>query len=227
VDKFYDQHWALPALVWVDNRLDTRYAAGYLVPGGLWDRWAAAHHREGLQLYLDSQRKFDLTLASALAAFRASSAVAAPDPGRASDFIREVLARPGDEGPLLVFADWLEERGDVRGELLRLNVEIGRDLVTPRPELERRRKVLAGGKPDKTDPEWIEWAIGQLANEVQRKYFICDCALRVLPLFERERPGDGQLRKVIDTARRFVRGKATGAEASAVDDVIHAAEPAP
>lgn len=72
VDKYYDQHWALPALVWVDKRLDTRYATGYLVPGGLWDEWAAGHHREGPQFYLDSQRKFDLTLASALAAFRAA-----------------------------------------------------------------------------------------------------------------------------------------------------------
>jgi Family of unknown function (DUF6000) len=72
VDKYYDQHWALPALVWIDRRLDTNYAARYLVPGGLWDQWATVHHREGLRFYLDSQRKFDLTLASALAAFRAA-----------------------------------------------------------------------------------------------------------------------------------------------------------
>jgi hypothetical protein len=72
VDKFYDQHWALPALVWIDKRLDTQTAAEYLVPGGLWDRWAAAHRRDGPQFYAGSQRKFDLTLASALAAFRVS-----------------------------------------------------------------------------------------------------------------------------------------------------------
>ncbi len=72
VDKYYDQHWALPALVWVDKRLETQYAAGYLLPGDLWDQWAAAQHREGPQFCLDSQRRFDLTLASALAAFRAA-----------------------------------------------------------------------------------------------------------------------------------------------------------
>jgi hypothetical protein len=72
VDKFYDQHWALPSLVWLDRRLNTQHAAGYLVPGGLWDRWATAHHREGRQFYLESQRNFDLTLASALATFRAA-----------------------------------------------------------------------------------------------------------------------------------------------------------
>jgi hypothetical protein len=70
LDKFYDQHWALPALVWVDKRLDTQHAATYLVRGGLWDQWAAAHRRDGPQFYLDSQREFDLTLASALGAFR-------------------------------------------------------------------------------------------------------------------------------------------------------------
>ena len=70
VDKFYDQHWALPALVWVDRRLESRYAARYLASGGLWDQWTAVHHWVGPQFYLDSQRKFDLTLASALATFR-------------------------------------------------------------------------------------------------------------------------------------------------------------
>lgn len=70
VDKYYDQCWALPALVWIDRRLGSNYAAGYLVPGGLWNKWAVAHHRAGPEFYLDSQRNFDLTLASALAAFR-------------------------------------------------------------------------------------------------------------------------------------------------------------
>jgi len=70
VDKYYDQHWALPALAWIDQRLDTQYAAEYLVSGGLWDRWATAQHREGPPFYAKSQRQFDLTLSSALAAFR-------------------------------------------------------------------------------------------------------------------------------------------------------------
>src|SRR5689334_1764941 len=34
-------------------------------------------------------------------------------------FIATVLAHPGDDGPKLVWADWLEERGDPRGEWLR------------------------------------------------------------------------------------------------------------
>jgi hypothetical protein len=71
-DKYYDQHWALPALVWVDKRLDTQHAAPFLEAGGLWDQWAGANHREGAAMYQDAQRNFDLTLASALAAFRAT-----------------------------------------------------------------------------------------------------------------------------------------------------------
>jgi uncharacterized protein (TIGR02996 family) len=36
-----------------------------------------------------------------------------------SHFTEAVLAHPGDDGPRLVYADWLEERGDGRGTWLR------------------------------------------------------------------------------------------------------------
>jgi uncharacterized protein (TIGR02996 family) len=35
-------------------------------------------------------------------------------------FIEAILANPEDEAPRLIYADWLEERGDARGELLRV-----------------------------------------------------------------------------------------------------------
>src|SRR5690242_6169303 len=41
-------------------------------------------------------------------------------------FLRAIAARPADEATRLVFADWLEERGDPRSEYLRLTVEVGR-----------------------------------------------------------------------------------------------------
>jgi hypothetical protein len=71
-DKFYDQHWALPALVWVDRQLDTHHAEPYLRNGGLWDQWAtaAARRRNGHDYYAASQLRFDMTLTSALAGFR-------------------------------------------------------------------------------------------------------------------------------------------------------------
>ena len=46
-------------------------------------------------------------------------------------------------------------------------------------------------------------------NEQTARLFACDCAERVLPLFEKERPGDERPRKAIDTARAYVAGAAT------------------
>jgi uncharacterized protein (TIGR02996 family) len=39
-------------------------------------------------------------------------------------FIKAVIAHPEDDAPRLIYADWLEERGDPRGEYLRLRVEM-------------------------------------------------------------------------------------------------------
>jgi hypothetical protein len=69
LDKYYDQHWALPALGWIDKRLDIRNAERYLLPGGLWNQWASAQQQSAAPFYLKCQHSFDLTLASAMAAF--------------------------------------------------------------------------------------------------------------------------------------------------------------
>ena len=39
-------------------------------------------------------------------------------------FVAAILASPGDEAPELVYADWLEERGDARGRALRLRAAL-------------------------------------------------------------------------------------------------------
>lgn len=39
-------------------------------------------------------------------------------------FLDEIQAHPYDDGPRLIYADWLEERDDDRGEYLRLEVEL-------------------------------------------------------------------------------------------------------
>jgi uncharacterized protein (TIGR02996 family) len=41
-------------------------------------------------------------------------------------FLRAVLADPDDDGPRLIYADWLEERGDVRGEFIALQCRLAR-----------------------------------------------------------------------------------------------------
>ncbi len=55
------------------------------------------------------------------------------------------------------------------------------------------------------------------------RLFACDCAERVLPIFERERPGDARPRAAIETARRFVNGEATDKEMAAARDAARAA----
>src|SRR5439155_14343361 len=42
----------------------------------------------------------------------------------ADDFLSAILDDPDDDVPRLVFADWLEERGDVRGEFIRRQCEL-------------------------------------------------------------------------------------------------------
>jgi uncharacterized protein (TIGR02996 family) len=46
-------------------------------------------------------------------------------------FLQEIIAAPDDDGPRLVYADWLEEQGDPRGEFIRLQCELAQSPVQP------------------------------------------------------------------------------------------------
>jgi uncharacterized protein (TIGR02996 family) len=50
-------------------------------------------------------------------------------------FVQAILANPADDGPRLVYADWLEEREDPRGEFLRIE--------TARPRIPKKDKRQA------------------------------------------------------------------------------------
>jgi len=41
VDRYYDQRWALGALLWLDSIHGTNYAQTYVEPDGLWERFIA------------------------------------------------------------------------------------------------------------------------------------------------------------------------------------------
>jgi uncharacterized protein (TIGR02996 family) len=41
-----------------------------------------------------------------------------------ADFLQHILAHPDDDAPRLIYADWLEERGDPRGEFIRVQCEL-------------------------------------------------------------------------------------------------------
>ncbi len=54
-------------------------------------------------------------------------------------FLEDVIAHPDDDAPRLVFADWLDDRGDAdRAELIRVQCELSRS-----PDETRRRDLLA------------------------------------------------------------------------------------
>src|SRR5436309_12537299 len=65
-------------------------------------------------------------------------------------FLQAVLERPDDDGPRLMYADWLAERGDVRGEFIHLQLRLAR---TPPDDpdrdalLARCDALLAAGRP--------------------------------------------------------------------------------
>ena len=54
-------------------------------------------------------------------------------------------------------------------------------------------------------------------NERTARLFACDCAERVLPIYERDYPGDMRPRDAIAVARRFANGEATSRELCAAE----------
>jgi uncharacterized protein (TIGR02996 family) len=71
-------------------------------------------------------------------------------------FVRSLLADPADEMLRLVCADWLDERGDVRAEWLRIQARLAQLAAKENWDqslVERRRQLEAG-----IDPEWLRAA---------------------------------------------------------------------
>ena len=68
-------------------------------------------------------------------------------------FLRTILEQPEIDGPRLVFADWLEERGEAHAELIRVQCEmapLAADDPRRGPLLERERDMLR-----ERDDEWL------------------------------------------------------------------------
>jgi uncharacterized protein (TIGR02996 family) len=73
-------------------------------------------------------------------------------------FLAAILERPDDDATKLVYADWLEERGDPRGEYLRLAVKVRHDRVVT-PEQRRRHDNLSAelaGLLTRINQAWLE-----------------------------------------------------------------------
>ena len=69
------------------------------------------------------------------------------------DFIQDIQAEPNDELRRLIYADWLEDRGDIRGAFLRLEAQLARMSVKDegfadaKDRLEELRTQIC--------PEWV------------------------------------------------------------------------
>lgn len=76
---------------------------------------------------------------------RMPDAVAAGDT-RGAALLAAVVADPDDEAARLVYADWLAEQGDVRGELIRVQCELERSDLAPerREALRARQREILG-----------------------------------------------------------------------------------
>jgi uncharacterized protein (TIGR02996 family) len=98
-----------------------------------------------------------------------------PEPDHAA-FLRAILDDPADDGPRLVYADWLEERGDPRGEFIRVQCTLARlDGDDPRrAELDRREATLLRqhgeawrGRPPGVIEVWFERGLAWLQVEAE------------------------------------------------------------
>ena len=59
-------------------------------------------------------------------------------------FLREIVQDPADDGARRIYADWLEEQGDPRGEFIHIQCTLGQLLPwdVRRQELEERERQL-------------------------------------------------------------------------------------
>lgn len=69
-------------------------------------------------------------------------------------FIDAILAAPDDTALRLVYADWLEERGDLRAEFLRLDVEARRGGGVPHRRVRKLRARLRELRPE-ISRDWL------------------------------------------------------------------------
>lgn len=76
------------------------------------------------------------------------------------DFVQEIASRPDDDTPRLVYADWLEDQGDLQGEFIRVQCELAQPSNEPDRTAElrhRQRELLAAHRA-----EWVRAVSGSI-----------------------------------------------------------------
>ena len=87
---------------------------------------------------------------------------------------------------------------------------------------EGRGDSASGGNKNAFREARLTRFVGSLDSR-QLRHFAADCAERVLPIFEKARPGDDRPRKAIRAARDFADGKISAAARAAAEDAAWAA----
>jgi uncharacterized protein YjbI with pentapeptide repeats len=64
IEKYYDQHWALPALMWIDSTRGSNLAAKFVGAGSLWARFAEGQRRDPVRFLDDRWRHFAAIMTS-------------------------------------------------------------------------------------------------------------------------------------------------------------------
>jgi uncharacterized protein (TIGR02996 family) len=73
-------------------------------------------------------------------------------------FFQAIQDRPDDDAPRLVFADWLEERGEVeRAEFIRTQCQLARQADPPRALADRIEELLTVHQEEWTDLAFAQW----------------------------------------------------------------------
>src|SRR5262245_4164447 len=90
--------------------------------------------------------------------------------GEADGFLARIRELPDEDGPRLIYADWLDEQGDPRGEFVRVQIALAR-----LPEYDRRRPELLRAERDLLTlygDLWAEPFRGLATGPVFRRGFV-------------------------------------------------------
>jgi uncharacterized protein (TIGR02996 family) len=93
-------------------------------------------------------------------------------------FLQAIVSNPDDDVARLVYADWLDERGDPRGEFIRVQCHLARlpEVDPRRPELKTVERRLLKEHGD----EWLagEWPHASTADARFDRGFVSELSLR-------------------------------------------------
>lgn len=99
-------------------------------------------------------------------------------------FLQAILEAPDDDGPRLIYADWLEERGDPRGEFIRVQCELAAIDASDlrRQALQAREVELLLTHEDRWRGEFREWL--PIPGCTFRRGFVESLATRMEPFLQ-------------------------------------------